>query len=67
MAGGIEPRPPAVEVQGPNHWTARKFHIPCGFFCGDKEVYVSSEACPKCLFCPHQGIIKSFTLGETRV
>ena len=22
---GIEPVPPAVEAQGPNHWTAREF------------------------------------------
>ena len=22
---GIEPVPPAVEVQSPNHWTAREF------------------------------------------
>ena len=27
---GIEPVPPAVEVQSPNHWTAREF--PCNFW-----------------------------------
>ena len=23
---GIEPRPPVVEAQSPNHWTSREFH-----------------------------------------
>ena len=28
----MEPIPPAVEVQGPNHWTAREFPIDIFYF-----------------------------------
>ena len=27
LESGIEPMPPAVEVQNPNHWTAREFPV----------------------------------------